>query len=119
MKFSSIIVAILLFGLLSVGTSNGQANNSNQDTSKDRQPKILEKPRVQYPQDGCKQKSAKVRLRITFNKSEKITNAEIIESSGCEKFDEKALAAANKIKFRPKIKDGEAVTVNGFVEYNY
>lgn len=39
--------------------------------------------------------------------------------SGCLSFDNNALSVARKIKFEPEIKDGEAITVTGLVEYAF
>jgi len=83
----------------------------------DKPVKILKKPVVQSGR--CTQSSGLTKLRVTFDKSAKITGAVMIASSGCEDFDKNALKAARAIKFKPAIKDGEAATVTKPVEYSF
>jgi TonB family protein len=56
---------------------------------------------------------------VNFDKSAKITDAVLVQSSGCEEFDNNALKAARGIKFKPAITDGEAATVTKPVEYRF
>jgi TonB family protein len=79
--------------------------------------KILKKPRVELGR--CSESSGITKLRVTFDKSAKITEAVVVLSSGCEDFDKNALKAARGIKFKPAIKEGEAVTVTKPVEYSF
>jgi TonB family protein len=79
--------------------------------------KILNKPRVELGR--CSQPSGITKLRVTFDKSAKITEAVIVQSSGCQDFDNNAIKAARGIKFKPAIKDGEEATVTKPVEYSF
>jgi TonB family protein len=99
----------------SSNTSDNQKNNSQTKVSKAL--KIKSKPASSS--QGCSQESGRVRLRVTFDKSAKVTDVEIVKPSGCDIFDESSVKAAKKIKFEPQLNDGEAVTVSKLVEYNY
>ncbi len=79
--------------------------------------KIKKKPKVQLV--TCGQSVGLVQLRVTFDKSAKITEIELVKSSGCEGFDQNAIRAARGIRFEPAIKDGEAITVTKPVEYRF
>jgi TonB family protein len=59
------------------------------------------------------------RLKVTFDKSGKVTNVDVARPSGCSAFDRNAVKAAKKIKFEPAIKNGEAITMVKQVEYVY
>jgi len=90
----------------------------------DRPMKIISKsPPDPRSAQGCteNERSAGLaaRLRVTFHSSGKVTDAEVAVSSGCVAFDDETLRVARKIKFRPAVKDGVAVTVVKQVEYSY
>jgi len=76
---------------------------------------IKSKPRAEM--GDCLQSSGLTRLRVTFDKTAKVTFAEIVIASGCEGFDKRAIKAAKGIKFKPAVKNGEPVTVVKSVEY--
>lgn len=84
----------------------------------DKKLKIIKKPGVKFSRQ-CRQSSGTTRVRVTFDKSAKITNVEIVISSGCTSFDNNALDSARRITFEPQVKDGEPVTVTKLVEYNF
>lgn len=119
MKLITITIAILLFCAAFASGANAQSNNSSNSSNKqqDRPLEIKHKPRVEL--GNCQQRSGVTRLRVTFDKSAKVTNVEIASSSGCESFDRKAIEAAKKIKFKPAIKDGEPITVVRQIEYAF
>jgi len=110
--FFTVICLILLFTVAAAA----QTITVSQKNA-DKPVKILNKPRVKLGQ--CSQSSGITKLRVTFDKSAKITEAVIVQSSGCEDFDNNALKAARGIKFKPAIKDGEEVTVIKPVEYTF
>lgn len=83
----------------------------------DRPVTIIKKPVVRLGK--CPQASGVTVLRVTFDKSAKITVAAITKSSGCEEFDKNSIKAALGIKFKPAIKDGEEITVSKPVEYTF
>jgi TonB family protein len=83
----------------------------------DKPVKILNKPVVRFGR--CDQTSGRTVLRVTFDQTAKITDTKIVTSSGCEDFDQNAIKAALGIKFKPAVKDGEAITVTKPVEYSF
>jgi TonB family protein len=99
------------------GTANAQ-DNSQTEKPKDRPLKILKRD---FPRDmsDCPKSTGTVLVKVTFDKSEIISNVELVSSSGCNSFDNKAIASSKKIKFKPAIKDGEARTVTKLIEYQY
>lgn len=59
------------------------------------------------------------KLRATFDKSAKVTDVVVTQSSGCEAFDKNAIRAARGIKFKPATKNGEAVSISKPLEYQF
>ena len=110
--FLSVVILCLTF----VVASSAQSVKISKKEA-DKPVKIINKPRVQS--GFCGQPSGTTKLRVTFDKSAKITDAILVVSSGCEEFDNNALKAARGIKFKPAIKDGEAATVTKPVEYGF
>lgn len=79
--------------------------------------KIKKKP---YASIGnCSQPRGLAKVKVTFDKSAKITKAEIFKSSGCEDFDKNVINAALEIKFEPKIVNGEPVTTIKILQYTF
>ena len=122
MKIKMTIVLVAFLFVFAV-VSNAQTDNSPKSTQKSEQEekplKIKNKPQVQYKPEDCNASKSFVNLKVTFDKSGKISKAEIAKSSGCEKFDRQALSAARKIKFTPAMKNGEPVTVTKTVQYTF
>jgi TonB family protein len=83
----------------------------------DRPLKILKKPHAR-PGD-CRQDGGTTTVKVVFDKSGKVTDAFLLMPSGCREFDDRAIAAALKIKFEPAIKNGQPVTVSKRIEYAY
>jgi TonB family protein len=54
-----------------------------------------------------------------MRKSGKVTDVKIIEKSKCSVFDERAIRATQKTKFKPAKKDGVGVSTYMTFEYNY
>jgi len=123
MKLTTSIFIILFFCLLFVTDSNSQTvnqkNSSVKQTMEDKPLTIKSKPQLQYTQQTCDGASGVVKLRITFDKSEKVTDVEIVASSGCKNFDEMAVKAAKKIKFKPAMRNGKPVSTRSLVEYTF
>jgi len=125
MKKNLLAILYLLFiSLLFVGAANAQTDgNSNKDEKKtekqekDRPLKIIRKPFAAIGK--CEQSSGRITVRVTFDKSAKVTDVETVKSSSCSSFDKNAVNAAKGIKFNPAVKDGEPVTVKKLVEYNF
>lgn len=114
---------VLFFTVIFAGAVSAQdeddLNKSETETQKqqyDQNITIKKKPRVETAR-FCSQISGVVRLKVTFDKSEKVTNVEVVSPSGCKDFDKGAVRAAKKIKFKPALKNGEPVTVVKSVEY--
>ena len=117
MKETISISAILLFIFVFAGSSSAQTNTASRKQEKDRSVKIKNKPRVGMA--NCSGSQGLTRLKVTFDKSAKITDVMVFISSGCSDFDKNAIRAARGIKFEPAIKDGETVTKVLTVEYTY
>ncbi len=81
---------------------------------------IIERPKVDVSRvRECGRDSGVVQLSVVFHKSGKVTEVEIVTSSGCEFFDRAALKAAKAIKFKPARQDGNNITVTKRVEYRF
>ena len=122
MKKGFVVLVALLLMILSAETADAQTNTQekpvqNQEQAQDRPLKITKKPFASA--GNCSSGSGKILMRVTFDKSEKVTDVEVINSSGCASFDENAVKAARKIKFKAAIRNGEPVTTTRLVEYNY
>jgi len=125
MRIMTSIFAVSFFCLGLVGAANAQDNNNvnknetkNEERENDRKIEIKEKPRADSG-GICSQSSGVVRLRVTFDKSKKVTDVEVVSSSRCNSFDRNAVRAAKKIKFNPEIRNGEPVTITKLIEYTY
>lgn len=53
----------------------------------------------------------------TFDKSGKVTDAQLDSRSGCREFDDEVLRVAKKIKFKPAVSNGVPVTVTAPLTY--
>ena len=126
MKITGTIFTFLFFYLIFVGAAsaqdksgaNGIGSNKNEKQEYDRNIEIKKKPRVGTAR-FCSQSSGIVTLRVTFDKSEKITDVETISSSGCGDFEKNAVKAARRIKFKAAVKDGQPVTITKQVHYTF
>ncbi|MDQ3180211.1 MAG: energy transducer TonB [Acidobacteriota bacterium] len=116
----SVMFASLLFVFAAYAQTRSNSNKNEKKTEKqekDQPLKIKRKPVAEI--GNCEQSSGRIALRVTFDKSAKVTNVEIVKQSGCASFDSNAIRAARGIKFNPVIKNGEPVTVKKLVEYNF
>jgi TonB family protein len=115
------IYAFFLTAILAVTltVSNGvlASNINNFQQKEDTKLKITNKPKPKP--STCQESSAVVLLKVTFDKSATITNAEIARTSGCDDLDSNSLEAARAIEFKPQTKNGEPITVTKTVEYSY
>lgn len=126
MKLKNVIFLILVGGLMFVVQSNAQSKESpnssvkpTTEQTKDKPVKIIKKMFSGLRAANCSQSSLLATVRVTFDKSVTITNAEIVNSSGCNEFDRSVENVAKKIKFEPAFKDGEAVTVSKMLQYRF
>lgn len=116
---------VLIFTLMLFVVSKAQTNDSskaaqkqNDDASRQDKPvRIKNKPQASI--GNCPQTSGVATLRATFDKSAKITDVEIVASSGCDSFDKKAVKAAKAIKFEPALKNGEIITLIKQLQYSF
>lgn len=118
-----IISAILFFAAVLDKPVNAQETNASDKQSAKTQEKnydqnivVINKPRPDFAR-SCSPNGEAARVRVTFDKSEKVTEVEVVASSGCQEFDENSVAAAKKIEFKAATKNGEPVTVTKVVEY--
>ncbi|HEX9962727.1 MAG TPA: TonB family protein [Pyrinomonadaceae bacterium] len=117
--------AYFIFALVFTGAANAQSGSPTDSTKKQETDRPLKITRSASPSrdtfSKCFKKQATgqlfIRLRAIFHSSGKITGAEIVTPSGCEYFDKESLGVVQKIKFKPEIKNGEAVTVTKIVEF--
>lgn len=82
--------------------------------------KMKKKP--QPSASGCNYKKnniGRVSLRVTFDKSAKVTNVEVLSLSGCKSFNKSSIKAAKRIKFKPFMINGTPVTVKRIIMYSY
>ena len=63
--------------------------------------------------------SGKTVLKVTFDRTGKVTEVLPLKSSGCQPFDDSATRSARQIVFEPATKNGSPVTVTRPVEYSY
>ena len=107
------LVALLLFAF----AAHGQNANVSPVDDNNRPLKVKKKPHA--APGYCSPNEGVALVRTTFDKSGKVTGVALIKPSGCNEFDERALAAARRISFEPALKNGEAVTVVKTIEYAY
>lgn len=108
MKFIKSALTILCFCLVFSVNLDAQ--------TQDKSLEIIKKPHPSAR--GC-QGSGTARVRVTFDKSGKITQTDLVLLSNCAAFNQNVIEAARKIKFKPAIKDGEPITVTKLIEYAY
>jgi TonB family protein len=80
---------------------------------------ILSKERAKYTPEAREAKvEGVVVLRVIFRSDGTITQLKVVKELPYG-LTEKAIEAANKIKFKPAEKDGKPVSVNGHIEYTF
>lgn len=111
---------LILFSIFTALVSTAVAQQSSDSVpieSQDRNLKILYKPRPAWPnRAACLQ--GIVILRIQFLDSGKLGNIRVIKGLTVEA-SKKAIEAAERIRFLPAIKDGNAITVYKQVEFSF
>lgn len=108
-------LVLILYILLSVIFTFGQTNKDY-----DKPVKIISKPRASYPKPEKETLCAQgtVTLRVLFLKTGEIGKIAVVNGL-LKGFEEKAVEAAKKIKFKPAMKDGKPVTVTRQVQYSF
>ncbi len=111
---------LLLFSIFTASVSTAAAQQSSDSVpieSQDRNLKILYKPKPGWPDTAaCFQGT--VILRIQFLAIGKLGTIQVVKGMpfGASK---KAIEAAERIRFLPAIKDGNAITVYKQVEFSF
>ena len=119
MKLVLDVLAVLFVFFAFTVSSNAQSNNSS-NKQQNKSLEIKRKPPVAMNAViNCRESSGFAKLKVTFDKSAKVTNVDLFFSSGCESFDKGAIKAATKIKFNPAIENGEMITVVKTVVYEF
>ena len=120
------IFAFFIFGLTLTVKIHGQnpsvpkASETPVKQSANEKPlKIKRNPTPRVEPGMCRDRVGYAAVNVTFDKSAKVTNAEIASSTGCQRFDKFAVSAAKSIKFEPAMKDGEPITTIKKIEYTY
>ena len=72
----------------------------------------------QPPVRGCKGEGSLI-VRAVMRKSGKVTDTNLVKAADCPRFNERALKAVAKIKFKPAQKDGAAVSSLMHFEFTY
>ena len=68
---------------------------------------------------NCDKISGQATLRVYYHRSGTVSKVGIITPSTCDIFDKNAIEAAQKLKFNPAIKNGQAVSYTGIVVYHW
>ena len=67
---------------------------------------------------GCVGRGS-VLLRVVLHSSGKVKDVEVLEKGKCRIFEERAISAVQKIKFKPAKKGGREVSTYAMFEYSY
>ncbi len=130
MKFKVLWLFSVLFLTVSLAQSAAAQTNDSKAQSTDKterkaEEKVKDRPfkiiKNSFPRNigGNCEEGILVRLRVTFHSLAKVTDVEVVSTSGCEYFDRASAKAAMKIKFQPAIKEGEAQTTVKVIEYTF
>jgi len=85
----------------------------------DKKARVLRKPEPKYTKDARKHGiEGTVILRVVFASTGRVTNIHVI-SGLPDGLTERAVKAAQKIKFKPATRDGKAVSMWMQLEYNF
>jgi TonB family protein len=98
----------------------GEAERIYKPSELDEKPVLDKRSRAENipSAQGCEGQGT-VLLRAVLRKSGKVTDVKVIEKCKCDVFEERAIRAAQKTKFKPGKKDGVAVSTYLMFEYNY
>jgi TonB family protein len=114
MRFREHIAVAFLTAALCLPTAA-----SVQDAGQDADTPLKIKSKPQASARGCSTGSGRTSIKVTFDRSGKVTEANTVSASGCGPFDNTAIRAAHGIKFEPARKNGQPVTTIKLVEYTY
>jgi TonB family protein len=100
-------------------TFGEQASNGVQPMTAELRPTILYKERPKYTEDALQNRiEGTVVLNVMFTADGKIRNIRVVRGLP-DGLSEKAIEAAQKIRFNPAVKDGVPVNVRGNLEFNF
>lgn len=126
---SSLIVAFCFLSVSSDSGVSAQGTSANVDTDDkvygssqvDKKAVIDSKSWVASAPSaaGCGKRQGSVLLKVILRKSGKVTDVVVHTPSRCESFDERAVKAAQKVKFKPAQKGGVPVSEMRVFQYNY
>jgi TonB family protein len=127
MKISSVSIAAVtvLLTVSAVFSRSGQPPQTNSADSVHKasevqvRARVIKTPEPKYTKDAKKHKiEGTVILRCVFRSSGEVTDISVIQSLP-DGLTERAIEAAKKIKFKPAVKDGHAVSMWMQLEYNF
>jgi len=118
-----VCVLVFAFAICSNAQDENKANPT-QVKQKNQKLKIIKREPVSNDvflqcQNGSRNSGLRVGLKVRFHSTGNVTEVLISRFSGCDYFDKEAVRVAKKIKFKPEVKDGEAVSVVKTVEYAF
>ena len=122
MKKIPVIFAVFFFVMIFAVAANAQKSDDKiyKMSEVDKIPEITELPRVRADEKcGRNVKNLTIRLGIVLRKSGKVSDVEILERSACEAFNESAVEASKRIKFKPAEKDGKPVSVAFLLTHSF
>jgi len=107
----ALFVALGLFGILTCGVMGGQTPDAPKRNCTPPRATHLEDP--PHPRRFG---TTLPTLNVSIDENGRVTDASILTSSGDDKFDEGALKAVKKWKFKPSLCDGKPTPVHFKVE---
>jgi TonB family protein len=122
-----VVFLILALGLCEALGNPQNLNNATQETASEVssgkdvviKAKVAKKPKPKYTRDARKNKiEGTVILRCVFAANGKVTNIQVV-SGLPDGLTEKAIKAAQEIKFKPATRDGKPVSMWMQLEYNF
>jgi TonB family protein len=125
-RFSISILFFMFFIASSFIAANAQTTPPQNSEDKvyarsevDKSPRIMTRERPAT--DGkCKPgTSGKVRVEVILRRSGAVEIQNILQESGCDRFDKNALNVLKAMKFEPAVKEGQPVSVLMKMEFNY
>ncbi len=115
------LASLVFLVVASAGFSFAQDNrNSNKAQESPLNKPLKVKTRPKPSPRGCRDiESGKTVIRLTFDRSAKVTKVVLVVRSGCPQFDASAVDAAQRIEFEPAVKNGEPISVVKKMEYAF
>ena len=124
-------MALILAGvilLLAYGSSGAQQQENPSGSDRVYKPREVDKKAVidqksweenRPSKEGCASRSGTATVRVVLRKTGMVTDAELLGKSGCESFDEGAIRAVERVKFKPAVKGGSPVSQYIVFQYRF